>query len=89
MSPTSSWLHEDQQTAKPQPGAPGGRRGLGLGGGANGEGELRELGVYVQAMGWMEEPVETEDRKGVMGWLSPEPCHLDFKVVVGSWLDWG
>jgi hypothetical protein len=40
-------------------------------------------------MGWMEEPVETEDGKGVMGWLSPKPCHLDFKVVVASWLDWG
>jgi hypothetical protein len=60
-----------------------------LGAGLNGEGELGDLGLYVQAMGWMEEPVETEDGKGVSGWLSPNPCHLGFRVVVGSWLDWG
>ena len=43
----------------------------------------------VDGIGWEEVIVESEDGKGVVGWLDPERCCLDYKVIVGSWGDWG
>jgi hypothetical protein len=43
----------------------------------------------VDGIGWEEVIVESEDGKGVVGWLDTERCRLDYKVIVGSWGDWG
>ena len=42
-----------------------------------------------ERVGRAEELVETEDGKGVEGWLDPGDRYLDCRVVVGSWTDWG